>query len=152
MLRPPNVALFSPPVFLPPYPIALKISKRKASEVQPDEQFCLQMRIFGLAGAESSEAGAAAGCRVLERTARRPQAAARGGKKAQSSSSSARRSSSPAASLCRVLQAAHSVLHTALHCTNTTSLLLLPAALTCLANGAKFANSSVEEMVGEFGS
>ena len=58
MLRPPNLALFSPPAFLSPYSIALKISKIKASEVQPDEQFCLQMRIFGVAGAESSEAGA----------------------------------------------------------------------------------------------
>ena len=81
---------------------------------------------------------------VCSSTARRPQAAAAGGKKAQSSSSARRSSSSNLpASLCCSVQAEHC---TAL----TTTLLLLPAALTCWqANAAKFANSYLEEMVGE---
>ena len=109
MLRPPNLAELPPHQHCHSLFITLTNSRRKTSEVEP-QQLWLRMRVcvFLQVRRWVRQVQQAAVC---SSTARRPQAAG-GGKKAQSSSSARRSSSSPAASLCCCVQAAHCTAHT----------------------------------------
>ena len=95
-------------------------------------------------------------CRAVKQVQQHQQAAVcssapHGGRKQQQQQEAKRRRAAAAqgAAAARLLRSAvvkHCTVHT------TTTALLLAAALACQANAAKFANSCLEEMVGELGS
>ena len=94
-------------------------------------------------------------CRAVKQVQQHQQAAVcssapHGGRKQQQQEAKRRRAAAAqGAAAARLLRSAvvkHCTVHT------TTTALLLAAALACQANAAKFANSCLEEMVGELGS